>query len=325
MRLHREGLKKYYVQDDIDNSYFISIEYEMIHQNMLEIFVPMQIREKDGVKILLYDVTEGEALDDALKHKGADFEESKTLLESIKQMFEVIAEYMLQIEHVSFSKKDIYLMKDGRICWMYRPDYSYEVKKDAEEFFAWMLSKIDYSDQLCIRFIYHAYDEVRNKGISKKVIEDCLQYGEDLREKYLKARLKKDNEKRKEAERKKEAAVIKQAETVGEVSPVISAEKREDMNHMNRPKKKKKNSSYEKSGKIQLLRILCVLGMLCSVTVIFCTAGAAIRYGFQINFLKYLAGGMCLGCVFISLYRMFLAQKEQDMPAAGHKKRRYAR
>lgn len=324
MRLQKEGLKQYYVQDDIDNYFFISVEYEMIHQNMLEIFVPMQIREKDGIKMLLYDITEGESLEEALLRKNSGFEECNHLVESVKQLFETIGEFMLQIEHISFSKKEIYLMKDGKIRWMYRPDYSYEVKNDAEEFFAWMLSKIDYNDQLCIRFIYHVYDEIRNKGISKKVIDECLIYGSDLQEKYQKMKFKKENEKKKEEERQKELYLAKQKERTQETEAMTLPDKVEN----ERTKKvKKKNNSFSKEKGVHGLKILCCLGILCSVIIILSVLVTGIKYGFQFDLLKHLAGAACLAGVFCALYKSFVVQEGREKPREQkqYKKRTYAR
>lgn len=177
----KEGLCWYFVQEEIKNEYFLSIEYEVIHQNQLDFFLPIQLRRQGNRKELLYDVTGCLSLEEASEN-NIDFSFCERLLRAIHHVLVAVEEYMLQIEHVNFSKNKIYISKGQKIKFLYSPDESFIVEKEIEELFAWMLSRLDYEDKKGVEFVYYTYNYIRKSGVSKKKIEEILQKAETLKQ-----------------------------------------------------------------------------------------------------------------------------------------------
>ena len=53
----KEGLNTYLLEKTIKNTYFISVEYQVLRLNRPKTLIPIQLREHDGERTLLYDVT----------------------------------------------------------------------------------------------------------------------------------------------------------------------------------------------------------------------------------------------------------------------------
>lgn len=182
MKVQKEGLKVYRVEESVQSEYFLSVEYQTLRLNQPETLLPVLLREKDGKRILLYDITEGKNLMDIAEGKGFSWEDCRRFLQNILRLLEELEEFMLEMEHVSFEPKHIYRKDEEHFRWMYIPDQIYDVRQEIESFFAWMLSKIDYGDSESVRYIYRVYWNVRNRGFSGAMIEECLNYREEEKE-----------------------------------------------------------------------------------------------------------------------------------------------
>ncbi len=176
----KEGLKSYLVKQEIQNTYFLSMEYEMIHQNQLESFLSMQLRQENGENDLLYDITGSISLAE-IAEGGIDFLFCERLINAIGAVFAQSEEYMLQMEHISFKKEAVYIKNDKEIRFLYCPDEKFFIEQDVEELMAWLLSKLDYEDKQGVEFIYYAYHAIRKKGISKKKIDQILQKADEIK------------------------------------------------------------------------------------------------------------------------------------------------
>lgn len=182
MRAIREGLNQYMVREHIQNEYFKKIEYEVIHQNSLQVFLGMQLRQQDTAYSLLYDITGVQTIDEITQKRDLKMEDCCQLLEHFRGLLQIVEDYMLEIDHISFSKDRIYQTKNGDFKMYYDPDEAYNVEEDIVELFAWMLSRLDYRDQQGVRLIYHTYDLVRNQGFSILTVEEALSYAEEKEE-----------------------------------------------------------------------------------------------------------------------------------------------
>lgn len=170
-----EGLSQYIILNPILNSYFQKVEYEVIHQNKIELFLKMQIRQKDDKSFLLYDVTGGATLKEVTDTVDLGKKECREILQFLLNIFEITESFMLDMSHVRVDKNLIFLMKDGRLRLMYDPEFIYHVEKDIIDLFAWLLSKLDYKEEGAIHLAYRAYDIFRNQGVSAASIKEALQ------------------------------------------------------------------------------------------------------------------------------------------------------
>lgn len=167
--------------------YYLFVEYEILKRNSLGMLVPVQLREQDEKKVLLFDITEKRALKMREKVRGLSKEFCRNILQSIVDLIEEIDEYMLDLNGIEFSPEYIYESMDGIIQWIYFPNICREsdelinevesLQNKVESLFEWILTQIDYEDDGAVRFIYEIYNDIRKLGFSKELLERHLYSG----------------------------------------------------------------------------------------------------------------------------------------------------
>ena len=178
--------------------YYLSVEYEILKRNSLKTLIPVQLREQDERKSLLFDITEKRPLKVRENDTGLSKEMCKKVLQSVISLIQEIEDYMLNLECIEFSPEYIYEGINGEIQWIYFPDiYMQNEKEDSDEnkasnsnsnqnnrtenlqnkiesLFEWMLTQIDYQDNRAVRLIYGIYNAIRKRGFSKELLERYL-------------------------------------------------------------------------------------------------------------------------------------------------------
>lgn len=187
MKIEKEGLRTYRVAASVQNEYFLAVEYQTIRYNHPDTLLPMLIREQDGTVKLLYDISEARSLAELSQENsshGNNFskEDCRCLLKSIQQLLKELEELMLSPVHIDFSPECIYRTGEDKFRWMYCPDEEYDMGREIQQFFSWMLSEINYGDSETVRYIYHVYWLMRNRSFSEKLIRECLDYEDDAPE-----------------------------------------------------------------------------------------------------------------------------------------------
>ena len=186
---------------DKDLDYYLAVEYEVLKRNSLKTLLPVQLREKDGEKSLLFDITGRHSLKEQESGKRFSQKECKNVVYRIIELLEEIDGYMLNLNGVQFQTEYMYVDINGQIQWVYSPQPFSKIKESEERknnkqdmdnedfqekiesFFAWMLTQIDYEDTSAVRFMYELYNKVRKVGFSKELLERCMQ-SELLQESY---------------------------------------------------------------------------------------------------------------------------------------------
>ena len=186
---------------DKDLDYYLAVEYEVLKRNSLKTLLPVQLREKDGEKSLLFDITGRHSLKEQESGKRFSQKECKNVVYRIIDLLEEIDGYMLNLNCVQFQTEYMYIDINGQIQWVYSPQPFSKIKESEERknnkqdmdnedfqekiesFFAWMLTQIDYEDTSAVRFMYELYNKVRKVGFSKELLERCMQ-SELLQESY---------------------------------------------------------------------------------------------------------------------------------------------
>lgn len=139
---------------DCGLDYYLSVEYEVLKRNSLRMLVPVQLREKDGEKSLLFDITGRRSLKMQEKNKPLSQDKCKRILQSISDLIQEIDDYMLNLNYVELSPEYIYESADGTMQWIYSPKtYRENLQARIEAFFEWMLIQIDYEDDKAVRYI----------------------------------------------------------------------------------------------------------------------------------------------------------------------------
>lgn len=79
---------------DCGLDYYLSVEYEVLKRNSLRMLVPVQLREKDGEKSLLFDITGRRSLKMQEKNEPLSQDKCKRILQSISDLIQEIGLYV---------------------------------------------------------------------------------------------------------------------------------------------------------------------------------------------------------------------------------------
>lgn len=160
--------------EDTGLEYYLSVEYEVLKHNSLKTLLKSQLREKDGEKTLLFDITGRQPLKQQERSRSFSQEECKRVLRSMILLLEEIDDYMLNLNCVQFQAEYIYIDAEGSLQWVYLPQSNMGIQGNIEEFFAWMLTQINYEDAKAVRFMYQLYNKIRKLGFSKELLESSI-------------------------------------------------------------------------------------------------------------------------------------------------------
>lgn len=170
--------------EDTGLEYYLSVEYEVLKHNSLKTLLKSQLREKDGEKTLLFDITGRQPLKQQERSRSFSQEECKRLLQSMILLLEEIDDYMLNLNCVQFQAEYIYTDADGSLQWVYLPQPIMGIQGNIEEFFVWMLTQINYEDAKAVRFMYQLYNKIRKLGFSKELLDSFIPSEEEEEEEY---------------------------------------------------------------------------------------------------------------------------------------------
>lgn len=175
IELVKEDLHIYTVCDCIDNQYYVTTEVPMIRHNKPESFLPMQIRDTDGIKEVYYEITGRCSFPNWAKTGKIGYEEFRRMLEGFRQLLKDIEEYMLSLNQVSFKKEEIYLDEKGRFFWIYTPFREENTQRRMEDLLLFILSVADYHDREALDLIYRTLNHLKKEGFSKSVLEELTE------------------------------------------------------------------------------------------------------------------------------------------------------
>lgn len=184
MKIEKEGLHVYGVETSVSNEYFLAVEYPTIRHNQPETLLPVLLREQDGKSLLFYDLSDATSLTTLSEEghaSGGNFsrKDCQEFLTAVRRLLEELDELMLSPVHVPILPERIYRTGEDRYRFLYCPDEEHDMGAEMQQFFAWMLSEINYGDSMTVRYVYHVYWLIRNRSFSAKLIEECLDYREE--------------------------------------------------------------------------------------------------------------------------------------------------
>ena len=178
MEIEKDGLYTYMVSDAVCDAYFLSVEYPVLRYNSPGTLLPMLLREQDGDTRLLYDISDARSLREIAAGRHFSRQDCRDLLRDLTDLLHDLEELMLEPSRIPFSPDCIYQAGDGHFRWMYRPDQEYDLQKEVQEYFAWMLSEIDYGDSETVRFVYHVYWMIRNRALNEGLLKSCMDFAQ---------------------------------------------------------------------------------------------------------------------------------------------------
>ena len=175
-KIIQEGLKSYCVCSADYAEYFYSVEYRTIRANRISSLLPVQVREKDNQSEIYYDVTGKRSLEACAEEHAFSISQCKNMIRELIRMMKELEDYLLEPDFISF--EPAFVFTNGRkLFWLYGIPHEGSVQEALENFFSFLLAKVDYDDQEAVHFVYQIFWIVRKQGFSREVVEDYLENG----------------------------------------------------------------------------------------------------------------------------------------------------
>ena len=174
MEIINEDLHTYAVCDYQENDYYLYTEYPVIRKNLPPALLPVQLREIDGRKELYYEISGRHSLDQTGDAGMMGYRECRLFLESLRDLFQDLEDYMLSLDQVGFRKEEIFMGPEHRVQWMYLPVREEDIRARMEEMFLWLLSAVDYSDREAMEISFRAFHKLKREGLDLENLNELL-------------------------------------------------------------------------------------------------------------------------------------------------------
>ncbi len=174
MEIEKDGLHTYELYPYTENDYYFSMEYPIIVHNQLHSLLPMEVREENGEKKLLFNVTGMTKMEDYYRKRQLAYGECYDFMKAMLTLFQDLEDFMLTEEQVSFKREDIYIDSEGKIFWKYTPKCNKEVGKEIEDLLLWILGHLDYRDQKAMNFMQRFFSGISRQEFSRDYLQKNL-------------------------------------------------------------------------------------------------------------------------------------------------------
>ena len=115
-------MKNSYSISRVDGEHLTIFEVNMLKNNAIQGFLPMEFVLNDGESELWYDITGLKSLDEMMRMNKIHIEELCSLFKALNKVYEEIAEYMLDEKGVSLKVEDVYFSMDEKeVFFKYLP------------------------------------------------------------------------------------------------------------------------------------------------------------------------------------------------------------
>ncbi len=173
MRIMREGVRAWCVEEVCGADFFLEMEYRMIRRHHPRSLLSMQLKEEDNKKMIFYEISGKKSLSTEAKNRGLTGRDCIRIMEGLLRLQNDLDELMLKIGQVMFDPEYIFYEQEA-VTFLYLPQEQEDIPGKIESFFSWILSAIDYDDTDAVRFMYQVFWRVRSRGYSKDLIIQCL-------------------------------------------------------------------------------------------------------------------------------------------------------
>lgn len=173
MRVMREGVRAWCVEEVCGSPFFLEMEYQMIRKNHPRSLLVMQLKEEDGKKMLFYEISGKKSLSGEAKQRGLTGKDCIRIMEGLLHLQNDLDAHMLKIDQVLFVSDYIFFGQEG-VSFIYLPEKQEDIPAKIESFFSWILSAIDYDDTDAVRFMYQVFWRIRSRGYSGDLLIQCL-------------------------------------------------------------------------------------------------------------------------------------------------------
>lgn len=285
----REGFSSYYV---VKKEQKLTYEKNILYNHTLPCLLPCEFRIEDGEEYYYYETGIYTKLKDRISML-----EPKLFFAYLLEVFEQVASYLLELDHLKLDLESMFLDKEDRPVLCYLPEYEKKIDEQLRDLLEECIEYISGNDKKRVRFYYEFHSFLVKEKPNMDQMKDYLEVrsekmnGEILREKI------KDEE-------------SKSAQNMQEnLSDSISDEK----DHC----EKEEIKIYEKTPKRILIligKMICVVGCFCSIFGIVYFVLKIFEYGFYYLFLiGSLLSSTGLGVSVYGCYKLWKKNKNPEI------------
>lgn len=235
----REGFSSYYV---VKKEQKLTYEKNILYNHTLPCLLPCEFRIEDGEEYYYYETGIYTKLKDRISML-----EPKLFFAYLLEVFEQVASYLLELDHLKLDLESMFLDKEDRPVLCYLPEYEKKIDEQLRDLLEECIEYISGNDKKRVRFYYEFHSFLVKEKPNMEQMKDYLEVrsekmnGEILREKI------KDGE----------------SKSAQDMQENLSDSIRDEKDHS----EKEEIKIYEKTPK----RILILIGKMISVVGCFCS------------------------------------------------------
>ena len=176
----REGFSSYYV---VKKEQKLTYEKNILYNHTLPSLLPCEFRIEDGEEYYYYETGIYTKLKDRISML-----EPKLFFAYLLEVFEQVASYLLELDHLKLDLESMFLDKENRPVLCYLPEYEKKIDEQLRDFIEECIEYISGDDKKRVRF-YYEFHSFLIKEPNMEQMKDYLEVrsekmnGEILREK----------------------------------------------------------------------------------------------------------------------------------------------
>ena len=142
----REGFSSYYV---VKKELKLTYEKNILYNHTLPCLLPCEFRIEDGEEYYYYETGIYTKLKDRISML-----EPKLFFAYLLEVFEQVASYLLELDHLKLDLESMFLDKENRPVLCYLPEYEKKIDEQLRDFIEECIEYISGDDKKRVRFYY---------------------------------------------------------------------------------------------------------------------------------------------------------------------------
>lgn len=177
----REGFSSYYV---VKKEQKLTYEKNILYNHTLPCLLPCEFRIEDGEEYYYYETGIYTKLKDRISML-----EPKLFFAYLLEVFEQVASYLLELDHLKLDLESMFLDKEDRPVLCYLPEYEKKIDEQLRDLLEECIEYISGNDKKRVRFYYEFHSFLVKEKPNMEQMKDYLEVrsekmnGEILREK----------------------------------------------------------------------------------------------------------------------------------------------
>lgn len=135
-----------------------SYEERMFSENKIKRLLSCDIRETDGKKEYVYDITSRQNLKELFEEKECKGADVRRIILGLTEVKEVLKEYLLGEENLILNPQFVYADPEKKtVSFVFYPHYHNDIGESLEQLAMFLLERTDHSDEYAVALSYGMY------------------------------------------------------------------------------------------------------------------------------------------------------------------------